>query len=140
MPKIIKNIDKIIHHLRLALGKMEVARNAYKKHKQTRGLDMLTIVSALHGIPINHAILAEIYISSSNKEIDKSIKLLSKLEKNLLKNNQALHARYRKDLLELMNLMQLARNTSSIEEKYEIISRTISELSEFRNALEKYNI
>ncbi|ABN69214.1 hypothetical protein Smar_0101 [Staphylothermus marinus F1] len=140
MPKIIQNIDKIIYYLRLALGKIEVARNAYEKHKQTRGLDMLTIVSALHGVPINHAILAEIYISSSNKEIEKSIKLLTKLEKNLLKNHQALHVRYRRDLLEIMNLMQLARNTSSIEEKHEIILQAISELSEFRKVLEQYNI
>lgn len=140
MSKVTDKIDKVLYHLRIALGKIAVARNAYEKHKRTRGLDMLSFISALHGLPVNYAVIADIYISSANKDLEKSLRLLVKVENLMMKKHPAIYSRCRGSFVEVKELILLAEKFSSLQEKYNAVSNAFDKLSSLKKYLELVNI
>ncbi len=135
--KLLKSIDKVIGLLNNAWAKLGMAENAYRRHRESMGINMLTLATSLHGIPYTYRDMAHIYESSAEKDVRKSMDLIRKLENKL---RDGAYTPVITGLEEAQNILLQAYSLPGIDERRNKIRGALEKLYRVRDYIQKYHL
>ncbi len=131
-------INSLINRLNIVLGKLGIAGNALRRHKVSRGLDLLSLATSLHGLPVTYRDLANTYILSADRDISRVQGRIKRLINKYSGTGSYHHVAV--GLNSVLRILSEALDTSDLEAKKELVSEAISTLTGLREYAGDYKL
>ena len=131
-------VNSLINRLNIVMGKLGIASNALRRHRVSRGLDMLSLATSLHGLPVTYRDLANTYILSADRDISRVRGRIKRLIDKYSGTGSYHHVAM--GLNSVLRILGEALDTGDLEAKKELVSEAISVLTSLREYAGDYRL
>ncbi|MET1159324.1 MAG: hypothetical protein ABWW65_00015 [Thermoprotei archaeon] len=126
-------LEDSIRELFLARGHYLVAKNAYNIHRKTRGVNPLTLVSALSGYPITYSTFGSLSMTAGDKRVKKTLLRINKATAKIKREKPWIYHRIGNRLESITTSLNRVLTLDNIDEKIAFLENIIAELKNLCN-------